>query len=244
MVRALVLTAAGSSTRMGGTVKKEYLPLEESSTGIISVLSSSLFTFLSTHSFNYILITIPKGGARLARKTIDADGRIAEALASQGLTLLFTEGGSTRQESVRCGLVALETLSLHATLSSHASANPIDTVLIHDAARPWVSAETIQTVIAATEKTGAAVPGIPSVDTQKEIDETGKIIRHLDRSRLVSVQTPQGFRFAELLEAHRKATDDGKEYTDDTEIWGRYAGDVQVVAGTRENKKITYQGDL
>jgi len=235
MVRALVLTAAGSSSRMGGTVKKEYLPLEENGTGTVSVLSSSLFTFLSTRSFTHILITVPRDGENLARKTIDADGRIADALASQGITLIFTEGGSTRQESVRRGLVALESL---------ASSNPIDTVLIHDAARPWVTAETIGAVIAETERIGAAVPGIPSVDTQKETDESGKILRHLERSRIVSVQTPQGFRYAELLAAHRKAADDGKEYTDDTEIWGRYAGDVQVVEGNRENKKITWQGDI
>ena len=235
MVRALVLTAAGSSSRMGGTVKKEYLPLEEGGVGRVSVLSSSLHTFLLTHGFSYILITVPKDGESLARKTIDADARIAEALSSQAITLSFTEGGSTRQESVRRGLVALESLS---------SSNPIDTVLVHDAARPWVTEATINEVIAATERIGAAVPGIPSIDTQKEIDASGKIARHLERSRIVSVQTPQVFRFAELLAAHLKAADDGKEYTDDTEIWGRYAGDVQVVAGTRENKKITFQGDV
>ena len=241
MVRALVLTAAGSSSRMGGTVKKEYLTLDKSGGGTVSVISSSLYTFLSTHGFSYILITVPRDGESLARKTIAADGRIAEELASQGLELFFAEGGSTRQESVRRGLVALSSLASH---TSPESSSSIDTVLIHDAARPWVTAETINAVIAETERIGAAVPGIPSVDTQKETDGSGKIIRHLERSRIVSVQTPQGFRYAELLIAHEKAAHDGKEYTDDTEIWGRYAGDVRVVPGARENKKITWQGDI
>jgi len=58
------------------------------------------------------------------------------------------------------------------------------------------------------------------------------------------VQTPQGFRLNELLEAHGKAANDGRAYTDDTEIWGRYAGEVHVCPGDRNNRKITWKGDL
>jgi 2-C-methyl-D-erythritol 4-phosphate cytidylyltransferase len=91
---------------------------------------------------------------------------------------------------------------------------------------------------------GAAVPAIAAVDTQKETDASGRIVRHLDRSRVVAVQTPQGFRFSDLLDAHRRASGDGVAYTDDTEIWGRYVGDVYVCTGDRDNKKITFQEDL
>src|SRR5574344_409190 len=85
------------------------------------------------------------------------------------------------------------------------------------------------------------------VDTQKEIDGSGTIVRHLVRSQLASVQTPQVFSFKPLLEAHRKAVSTKKKFTDDTEIWDEYAsknGRVHVVAGDAANKKITYPADL
>ena len=91
---------------------------------------------------------------------------------------------------------------------------------------------------------GASVPGITPTDTQKEIDEKGFVVRHLVRSSLVAVQTPQCFKFKELLEAHGKAAADGREYTDDTEIWGQYCGPVRVTKGDVNNIKITYPADL
>ena len=92
---------------------------------------------------------------------------------------------------------------------------------------------------------GACAPAVPVVDTCKETDAaTGAIVRHLPRARLAAVQTPQCFYFKKLLEAHRKAHNDGKTYTDDTEIWGAYEGDVYVCEGERTNVKITYKEDL
>jgi len=233
MANALVLTAAGNSTRMGGEVKKEYLELD----GNVTVLSSALHAFLATGKFKYILITVPAGGEAEARCVLSRDSRIAALLDAAGITLRFAEGGKSRQESVRNGIEALARLTAD-------EAAPPDIVLIHDGARPWVTADTIGAVLDGTASYGASVPAIPSVDTQKEIDGTGKIIRHLERDRIVSVQTPQGFRLNELLEAHGKAANDGRAYTDDTEIWGRYAGEVHVCPGDRNNRKITWKGDL
>lgn len=239
MRRALILTAAGSSTRMGGPVKKEYLTIAQNEAGRISVLSSALHAFLSTKLFTDIIITVPSNGETEARRILAEDRRIAPLIDASGITLFFAEGGRTRQESVRAGIELLA-----ARWKSGDGASDDDIVLIHDGARPWISEPTIRQVIETTELRGAAVPGIPSVDTQKEIDADGRIVRHLDRSRIMSVQTPQGFRFEGIRLAHAKAADDGSSYTDDTEIWGRYAGDVYVCEGDRENKKITYQGDL
>lgn len=237
MIHALLLTAAGSSVRMGGIAKKEYLTIREESTGTISVLSSSLFAFLSTGLFSRILITVPKNGEADARSVLKADGRIEALLSAQSVRLQFAEGGSSRQESVRKGLE-------HLAAEGGSGGSLPDTVLIHDAARPWVSEKVIREVLETTLLKGAAVPAIPPVDTEKEIDPSGKIIRHLDRSRIICVQTPQGFRFRELLAAHEKAAGDSRTYTDDTEIWGTYAGDVYKTEGDRENRKITYPGDL
>ncbi len=232
MSAILVLTAAGNSTRMGGDVKKEYLTVSRDGNNRISVLSAALHAFLETVFFSVIVITVPQGGEPEARAVLAEDSRIADLLAKRKTGLYFVEGGSSRQESVLNGLLSAEKWGTDAI------------VLIHDGARPWVSARIIRDVLAATETHGAAVPGIPPIDTQKEIDGSGKIIRHLDRSRIISVQTPQGFRYGELLAAHRKAASDGQTYTDDTEIWGRYVGDVYVCPGERDNKKITWPGDL
>ena len=88
------------------------------------------------------------------------------------------------------------------------------------------------------------------VDTQKEIDQNGFITRHLVRSHLAAVQTPQVFRFRPLLTAHRKAAAENAECTDDTEIWDTYVADgkqfhsVKIVPGSSENKKITWPADI
>ena len=116
--------------------------------------------------------------------------------------------------------------------------------MIHDGARPFVSKEVIMEALQAALEFGASVPGVTPTDTQKEIDGDGFIVRHLTRSSLVAVQTPQCFRFKELLEAHEKAATDGREYTDDTEIWGQYCGPVRVTKGDVNNIKITYPADL
>lgn len=236
---ALIVTAAGSSARMGGSVKKEYLTIDENGVDTISVLSSALHAFLSTGLFSDILITVPAGGEDAAHNLLERDGRIdALVCAHHARPIVFAEGGPTRQESVRNGLERLASV-----ISDEGRSLP-DIVLVHDGARPWVTETLIRDVVRCAELHGASVPGFNPVDTQKEVDDTGKIIRHLDRSKIVSVQTPQGFRFATLLEAHRSAASDGRAYTDDTEIWGRYAGDVFVCEGDRENKKITFMDDL
>ena len=237
MTNTLVLTAAGYSSRMEITGKKEYLPLSGENGCTISVLTSSLHAFLDTGLFSYIIVTVPSGGEARAREVIALDTRISPLLDKTSSRLFFTEGGSTRQDSVRHGL---ESLLMHSSVGRGAPA----TVLIHDAARPWVSQELIHHVLSATLKHGAAVPALFSVDTQKEVDERGCIIRHLDRSRIVSVQTPQGFLFHDLLEAHRLASHDGIQCTDDAEIWGQYKGEVYTCKGERKNKKITFQEDI
>jgi len=230
MGAALVLTAAGSSTRMGGPLKKEYLPIP-GETGA-TVLSTALRAFLTAHAFCVAVVTVPPGGEAGARAALDPDAELSAALASSGARLRFVEGGLSRRESV---LRALESLEAETGVSL---------VLVHDGARPWVAPDTIRSVLALAEASGAAAPALPAVDTLKEIDAEGTIVAHPSRSSLVAIQTPQGFRFPEILAAHRLAAADGREYTDDTEIWGRYRGPVRTCPGDPNNRKITYPGDL
>ncbi|MCQ2576404.1 MAG: 2-C-methyl-D-erythritol 4-phosphate cytidylyltransferase [Treponema sp.] len=229
---AVIITAAGSSTRMGGDVKKEYLPLNDG-----TVLSTCVKAFVDAsrdprNDFNLsnLIITIPVDGTDAASAAMAAfyqfDSKIQEIVD-------YVPGGHTRHRSI---YNALEHLSKKKNLP--------DYVLIHDGARPFVSQNIISYVIQGTKEFGAAAPGITPTDTQKEIDESGFIKRHLLRKDLVSIQTPQGFKFAELFAAHQKAFCDGHEYTDDTEIWGNYCGRVKVVTGSNKNIKITYPGDL
>ena len=145
----------------------------------------------------------------------------------------YVQGGYTRQKSV---LNALEHIN-------KAAVQP-DYVLIHDGARPFITDNLIYFVIQGVKEFEAAAPGIKPVDTIKEINESGFIVKHLERSLLTAIQTPQGFVFKKLFAAHKKAASDGHDYTDDSEIWGKYVGQVKLITGDPKNIKITYPGDL
>jgi 2-C-methyl-D-erythritol 4-phosphate cytidylyltransferase len=136
-------------------------------------------------------------------------------------------GGETRSESVRRGL---EHVPAEATI-----------VCVHDAARPFATAELFRRVVAAvTGGADGAVPGLPLADTVKEVDAAGVVVATPERARLVSVQTPQAFR-AEIL---RKAHATGAEGTDDAALVEAIGGRVVAVAGEPENSKVTMPDDL
>lgn len=223
---AVLLAAAGSSTRMGLGCKKEFLPLNSG-----TVISSAAKAFLTSIKCNTMAVLIPSGSSEeTAKKALFSDLSIPLLLEKNNTNLIFVKGGKTRQASVYNGLIALKPFSPKI-------------VLIHDGARPFITQEIIQDTLSAAIEYGASVPGIPPVDTQKIITEKRFIQTHLDRSKMVAVQTPQGFYFNKLLSAHQKASLDKKQYTDDTEIWEKYCGHVKVVTGNSSNKKITYKED-
>lgn len=227
----VILCAAGSSTRIKdslkqyGTTKKEYLPLE---TG--TVLSTAAKKFLKSLNITALVITVPENGEAEARAALFSDKEIPELL--KNTPLLFVPGGDTRQKSVFNALKSMAGLS-----------EIPEYVLIHDGARPFVTEKIITDTFEAAVESGASVPGTTPVDTQKLMNDKGFIQLHLQRSLMAAVQTPQGFRLNDLLAAHEKAYNDGNEYTDDTEIWGKYIGPVKVVAGDICNKKITFAED-
>lgn len=247
---ALILVAAGASARIGfdknGTkIKKEYLPMNGG-----TVLSCAVKTFLTTLKFSTVVITYPNADNRedldankeKAKNALFADSFFKDSVS--GTNFVFIPGGKTRQESVR---EALETIEENEPESS--------LVFIHDGARPFVKSETIELTYRAALEFGASVPGLQPTETQKKIDENGFIVKHLVRSSLTAVQTPQVFKFEPILEAHRKAAEISKIFTDDTEIWDDFAAKkkdssgsslsrVKVVLGDPENKKITYPEDI
>ena len=265
---AVVITAAGSSTRMGGQ-KKEYRSLGDGAGTVLSVATKVFVSALAPqllsdtggriqqqkeafplpYRLTQILITIPpnsgKEGLQTAQEALFASPDL-QALwdnprqqATYSPQLLFVEGGQSRQASV---CKALQALAENQDPEAEYQAPEI--VLIHDGARPFVTEDIILQVVAATQNEGAAACGIPPVDTQKEIDSQGFIVRHLNRDSLVAIQTPQGFHFKPLLQAHLMAAQDNFETTDDTAIWGTYVGPVKITPGSVDNKKITFPRDL
>ncbi|MFB9267364.1 bifunctional 2-C-methyl-D-erythritol 4-phosphate cytidylyltransferase/2-C-methyl-D-erythritol 2,4-cyclodiphosphate synthase [Bradyrhizobium erythrophlei] len=143
-----------------------------------------------------------------------------------------TNGGATRQASVHAGLEAL------------ASEKP-DIVLIHDAARPFVTQTVISRAIAAAGRTGAAIPVIPVTDTIKVTGDSGDVEATPDRARLRIAQTPQAFRFDVILEAHRRAAREGRsDFTDDAAL-AEWAGlTVATFEGDPANMKLTTPEDF
>lgn len=227
---AIIITAAGSSTRIGSNIKKEYLPFKKG-----TVLSASVQTFINSCQNQFIItdfiITCPPNGRLECQKAlISSLQQKTENFQNISQIFQIVEGDKTRQKSVFNAMCAVK--------------NQPQIVLIHDGARPFVSKKIILEGIQAAKEFGASVPGLTPIDTQKQIDKDGFIISHLERASLIAVQTPQCFDFQKLLDAHKKAHLEEKEYTDDTEIWGKYCGKVKVIPGESQNIKITYPKDL
>jgi 2-C-methyl-D-erythritol 4-phosphate cytidylyltransferase / 2-C-methyl-D-erythritol 2,4-cyclodiphosphate synthase len=214
---AAVIVAAGRGHRAGGEVPKQYRAL-----GGQPVIRSTLAAFLD----NPLVAAV--------QPVIHPDDAAAFRAATTGLdaTLPPVAGGATRQASVRAGLEALRV------------AAP-DLVLIHDAARPFLSAALIDRAVGAAEKHGAAVPAVAISDTVKAIDADDMVAETLDRSRLRTVQTPQAFAFPLIVDLHRRAAAAGRDdFTDDAAL-AEWAGHrVNVFAGEATNVKLTTNDDF
>lgn len=214
-VVAAIVVAAGRGTRAGGEKPKQYRHLHG-----VPVIRRSLGLFCEHPEVSLVQPVIhPEDAERFAA-------------AAQGLNLLpSVAGGATRQVSVRAGLEAL-------------AGQAADIVLVHDAARPFASRDLVARAIASAVATGAAVPGLPLADTVKVI-EAGRVVETLDRARLRTVQTPQAFRFADLLAAHRAAAKAGKTDLLDDAAVAEWAGmPVDIFEGEASNVKLTTAEDF
>ena len=213
----VVITAAGKSLRMGG-IKKEFILVNDR-----PLIDYTISSFDNMDFVDNIYVVYTPGEEDLFLQNIEKE------YFKKPITLV--KGGETRQHSVFNGLAAMS------------NENP-DIVLIHDGSRPAVTDRLIEKVYKSTCKHGAAAPIIPLVDSLKKTDENGFLIDHPDRDKFKLIQTPQGFIYQDILNAHIQASKDNKEYHDDTEIYSRYAGKVSTVKGSKKNIKITYQDDI
>ena len=210
----VIVTAAGRSTRFGGAVAKQYLPLAGA-----PVLAHSLRRFGSHPAIDGIVVVVADE---------EEYHRRLGAAAPLDKVRAVVRGGAHRQESVRRGLEAVTA----------------DLVLVHDAVRPLVGDDLIDAVIEAATVHGAAVPVIPVSDTPKLLRPDGGVEATLERDRVGLAQTPQGFSTELLRRAHRAAEGDGIGATDDAALVERLGLPVATVPGRPDNLKITAPGDL
>ena len=215
---AALIVAAGRGSRARGAdgVPKQYERIHG-----VPVLAHTLHAFVRNPSISWV------------QAVIHADDAALFEAATESLTLLpAVTGGATRQASVLAGL---EALAVHAP----------DRVLIHDAARPFVTRDLIARVLLALDTAIGAIAADPVADTLKRADGNGCVAGTLDRAGLWRAQTPQGFHFAAILKAHRDAAAAGlTEFTDDSAL-AEWAGiPVTLVTGSSDNTKITTTEDL
>lgn len=218
--RVVALVAAGGrGSRLGDGPPKQFRPL-----GGRAVLDHCLATLAGHSGVDRMVLVLPPGGAGNWSPPGDGDGY-------RGTPLRMVPGGPTRQDSVLRGLEAA------------ADWSP-ELVLVHDGARPLVTAGLVQRVIDAADRWGAAVPALPVQESLRHVDQRRCIGRLVERQGLQLVQTPEGFAFDLVLAAARRAAAAGEEADDTAALVRRAGGEVRVVPGERRNLKITGPGDL
>ncbi|MBU6508353.1 MAG: bifunctional 2-C-methyl-D-erythritol 4-phosphate cytidylyltransferase/2-C-methyl-D-erythritol 2,4-cyclodiphosphate synthase [Alphaproteobacteria bacterium] len=207
-----LVVAAGRGTRLGAELPKQYLSVAGQ-----PLLRHSLMTLAAHPRIDRV------------RVVYNPDDTAHYARASAGLDLLPpVAGGAARQDSVRLGLESLAELAP-------------ERVLIHDGARPFLDHGTIDRVLAALVDAPAAVPALKLADTIKRADDS-RVLETIDRTQLWRAQTPQGFRYREILAAHRAAK--GMDLPDDAAVAEHAGLTVRLVAGSENNVKVTTPEDL
>jgi len=216
---AAIITAAGAGIRMGGDQAKQFMDLDGR-----PLLAVTLECFERSPDIDGIVLVVPPGKVDDCRDQIVKKHRLAKVVK-------VVAGGKRRQDSVRLGLEATEG---HYPL-----------VLIHDGVRPLVSADLISRIAKAINQYRAVIPALAARETVKEADRAGLVVKTHDRRALWLVQTPQAFRYEDILQAHRRALNENwEEMTDDALLVERTGVPVKIIEGSEENIKITTPRDL
>jgi len=219
-----ILPAAGMGTRMGGDTPKQFLELDG-----VPILLHTIRRLASCDAITDIILAT----------RADEVARLEELCRNEKFRqpVRVVKGGATRQESVAAAL-------------EHVSDDDTELVAVHDAVRPFVTREQITRVIEESRKCGAAILGIPAMDTVKEVkrgslpEDVALITGTIPRERVVLVQTPQIFRTRLLKEAFAKAAADQVNASDEAGLVERLGHEVHVVHGTERNIKITKPADM
>ncbi len=215
---AVVIVAAGTSTRMGAGERKPFLELAGR-----TVLEHACAAFDAVAAVTAIVIVAHADD----RERLDELRRTSAALAK---VTRVVAGGATRAQSARLGV--------------HAAPADVDLIAVHDAARALVEPATIELAIATAATQGAALVATPVRDTIKRSPDGECAGETVERAGLWAAQTPQVFRASELRELAERAAAEGFTPTDDAALWERWVGPVALVQGEETNLKITTAADL
>lgn len=212
----VVILAAGSSSRTAGAELKQFRWVAGK-----PMLLHSVQRFMERSDVALVVCVLPKSHAG------DPPPWLFQCDVDR---LLVSVGGRERGDSVLNGL---EDMSADVRI-----------VLVHDAARPMVDADTIERVVAKAREGVGAVPALPATDTIKEVDDSGAIVRTPDRTTLFHAQTPQGFPRAMIEEAYIRAKADRVRATDDAALCERIGARVEIVEGSATGIKVTTDEDF
>ncbi|RNC83730.1 MAG: 2-C-methyl-D-erythritol 4-phosphate cytidylyltransferase [Balneola sp.] len=215
---AVIIPAAGSGSRLGSRIPKPFIELEGS-----TILEHTIRAFLNVPSLSEIVIPTSK-------ESVGRVEDIFKSLDREDLKMMVVEGGSERQYSIHNALKCVS--------------DEIDLVAVHDAVRPFISANLIEACCEKAVGVGASIIAVPAKDTIKRINEAYLIDGTPDRKFLWQAQTPQIFKKEIILEAYESARSNGFIGTDDSSLVEQLGYEVGVVEGDRRNLKITYPIDL
>lgn len=222
-----IVLSAGQGTRMGTSVQKQYLILEE-----MPVICYALQTFEKSSVIDDVVLVVGKGQEEYVRTHI---------VEKYGFAKVFSiiEGGKERYDSVYCGLRAV-------VYNEAGTEMQAGYVFIHDGARPFVDEEILLRQYEAVEKYKACVAGMPSKDTVKLVDAHNYAVKTPERKYVWSVQTPQVFETSLIMDAYSKMMGENCEgITDDAMVVERYMNvPVKLVEGSYRNIKITTPEDM
>jgi len=213
---SVIIPAAGSGKRMGGSTSKQYLTI-----GDRPILIETLIVFNASPYIDEIILVSPPDDLPLIKKMLKG--------YSLNKVSKIVEGGKERQDSISNGLDALDPSS--------------SIVLVHDGVRPFISDEIIKELIDTVNQYGAAIVAVPVKDTVKKIWDAA-IIETVPRENLWLAQTPQAFRAKIIIDAYANAEEKGLMGTDDASLVEAMGLDVKIVMGSYENIKITTPEDL
>ena len=217
MISAIIL-AGGKGKRMGSAISKQFIDIKGK-----PIIYYTLKKFSENKKIDNIIVVLPEDEVKYFKENI---------LKKYELRInKIVIGGKERQDSVYNALKSLKNSST-------------DIVLIHDGARPFISERIINEGIKFAEIYGAAAPGVMPKDTIKVKNEKNFSIDTPNRANLVSIQTPQVFKFDEILECHEKIRYNGEMVTDDTMVVEKYGYSVYLYDGEYTNIKVTTAEDL
>ena len=213
-----LIVAAGKGIRLNDPLKKQY-----HSVGGLPIVVHTLHVFDSCELIDDILLVVPEEDLQFCHRELIADSDFKKKIT-------LVNGGPQRQDSVYNGLQQIDAYD--------------SIVVIHDGVRPFLTLDQLEACINEAKEYGACILGVPAFDTLKRVTGSQTIVETIDREDIWFAQTPQAFRYDLIKKAHERARRLGFFGTDDAALIEQIGSPVKIIAGSRNNIKITSSEDL